>query len=296
MAGNVRYISSDGYIVDPDKAEIKLTPDLPNENGLYNRNVNVRIDVSDVQSAENLSIVPYSEIAKIEYWLTCEKDGITVENDRKTLYSFDYKRENKENSNGGAITEIDWSTGEEVVTTQDGQVPIKSRLKSSWSGTVTVDAVKNNSCNVIVHVGVTDNAGNYNEAEQKLDIDVSVPTVSVSYDGTSNDGAVENYFTSRTATVVITERNHHFDAKQATESIRITADGVDGQKYTIGEWLYPRMQAILRRLLIKRSSTEFLPMTGNLSTELMLPQTTSSSFISVLRIMRVIIRISEQTD
>lgn len=236
MAGNVRYISSDGYIVDPDKAEIKLTPDLPNENGLYNRNVNVRIDVSDVQSAENLSIVPYSGIAKIEYWLTCEKDGITVENDRKTLYSFDYKRENKENSNGGAITEIDWSTGEEVVTTQDGQVPIKSRLKSSWSGTVTVDAVKNNSCNVIVHVGVTDNAGNYNEAEQKLDIDVSVPTVSVSYDGTSNDGAVENYFTSRTATVVITERNHHFDAKQATESIRITADGVDGQKYTIGEW------------------------------------------------------------
>lgn len=135
---------------------------------------------------------PYSGIKKVEYWVT--KDG--VETQRDTLYEFD-------------ITN-----------------PTHAQLKSEYSKSITVKSELNNSSDVDVYVGVTDNAGNYVQETVALDIDITAPAISVSYDN-NNEYKVDNnrgYFAAnRVATVVITERTNHFDASAATEGIKITA-------------------------------------------------------------------------
>lgn len=227
-AGNYRYISSDGYIVDLTKAEVSLTFDEPNANKLYNGDINVKVDVSDAS--------PYSGIAKIEYWVVCDDK----ETQRQTLYSFDYTREEGENTNNGQLVIKDWATGEEVVQNYEGNVPTQKQLKQSWQGAFVVNSKLNNSCNVKVYVGVTDNAGNYTESSQKLDIDITAPSIKVTYNDTYNEGAVEGYFTTRTATVKITERTHHFNQSKATEGIIITAVDAEGKEvkgaYSISAW------------------------------------------------------------
>lgn len=228
LAGNYRYISSDGYIVDLEKPGITLSPDAPNENGMYNRDVNIAIEATDA--------APYSGIAKIEYWIVTDGE----ETKRQTLYSFDYTREEGENTNNGKLTITDRATGEEVVENYEGNVPTQAQLKEKWNGSIVVNAALNNSSNVKVFVGVTDNAGNYTETSQKLDIDVVAPSIKVTYADTFNEGAVEGYYTSRTATVEITERTLHFNKALATDGITITAVDVDKKEvnsaYTISDW------------------------------------------------------------
>lgn len=240
-AGNVAYINSDGHILDPDVAEIVLVPAEPNENALYNNDVNVAIKVSEVaDETADLSVYPYSGIAKVEYWVVAGDGEKAVETQRDVLYSFDYTRESGENSNGGTLVITDKATGEAVTTTETGNVPRKEQLRSEWTGNITVDSKLNNNCAVYVYVGVTDNAGNYSEECQKLDIDITAPVIEVTYEDNANEGAKNGYYTSRKATVVITERVHHFDAKAATEGIVITAVNAKDEKvinaYTISSW------------------------------------------------------------
>lgn len=222
-AGNVIYICSDGQIVDKTPAVVELTPDEPNENGIYNSNVNVEIAVKDNASG----------IRKIEYWVT--KDG--EETQRQTLYSFDYTRDSGDNSNGGKLIITDWADGTEKVQETEGGVPTYEQLKKSWNGRITVDASKNNSCNVIVHVEVTDNAGNVNkdEAEAKLDLDIDItaPAIDLTYDNNTDNQGNTYFNKNRTATVKITERTHHFDAKAATEGITIKAVDAKGEEVEI---------------------------------------------------------------
>ena len=93
-----------------------------------------------------------------------------------------------------------------------------------------ISKAQNNSCNVEVFVKTIDQAGNENEESVKLDIDVTDPTLDISFDNGNGyeyqegDGSTSTYFDAgRTATIVITERSHHFNAQEATESIHITA-------------------------------------------------------------------------
>lgn len=233
FAGNYRYISTDGYIVDKSEAKISLEPEQANKNGLYNKDVSVKIDVSE----NELETAPYSGIQKIEYWVV--KDG-KEETQREVLYLFDYTRETGENSNNGKLIITDLAADGEKEQVFTGNVPKREQLRRTWSHSVTVDSALNNSCDVELFVGVTDNAGNYSETSKKLDIDVTAPAISVSYDETKNDGAKEGYFTSRTATVEITERTHHFDAALATNGIKITAVDAEGKNveggYAISDW------------------------------------------------------------
>ena len=60
-AGNYIYASTNGLIADKAAPEIILTAEKPNENGYYNDNVNVEIEVSDA--------APYSGLKSIEYWV-----------------------------------------------------------------------------------------------------------------------------------------------------------------------------------------------------------------------------------
>lgn len=238
-AGNTTYVNTDGYIVDISPAQIDIEPEKANDNGIYNKDVNVNISVDDVYGNKKATS-PYSGIQKIEYWVVCGEGEKAVETQRKVLYSFEYDRDEDENSNGGKLTVTDWASGKKVVTEDDGNIPLKDQLKSSWEGSVTVDSELNNNCDVTIFVKVTDNAGNSSEESQKLDIDIVAPEISVKYESTANEGAEANYFTSRTATVVITERNHHFNANNATKGISVEATDVKGNAingaYTISEW------------------------------------------------------------
>ena len=192
-AGNYIYVNSDGAIVDQTKADIVLTVDEPNANGIYNEDVNIKINVTDA--------APYSGIKTVDYWVVM--DGNTsAPTQSENLFTF-------------GVTK-----------------PSHSQLVNEWEDTITIKTDKNNSCDVVVHVKVVDNAGNEYEVTRKLDIDITKPTIDVSYD---NDTARnDKYFdANREATIVITERTHHFDADAATAGITITAVDAKGQVVTI---------------------------------------------------------------
>lgn len=233
-AGNYKYVSSDGYIVDLVGPKITLTPDKPNENNIYNKDVNINIETTDDE--------PYSGIAKVEYWVI-SKDKKTQkdkETQRQTLFSFDYTREEGINTNNGTLVITDWAKGEKDVTTYTGNVPTQAQLFAKWNGSITVDASNNDSSDVKVYVGVTDNAGNYTETNVALDIDVTDPVIKVTYEDDAKENAVDGYYQERTATVAITERTNHFDASAATNGITITAVDAKGTKvenpYSISSW------------------------------------------------------------
>lgn len=241
-AGNYSYISTDGYIVDNVGASITLTPDKTNENGIYGLN-----NVSDynfngktingIKVAVNAKEAePYSGISKVEYWVT--SDG--KETQRQTLFSFDYSRETGENTNNGTLKIVDYSDMSEKVTTFSGNVPTKDQLVSEWNGALIVDSSLNNSSNVKVYVGVTDNAGNYTQENISIDVDVTSPEIKVVYGSVSNSNAQNGYYTSRTAVISITERSNHFDSSAASDGISITAFDSKGNAvdsaYSLSAW------------------------------------------------------------
>ena len=196
-AGNYIYISTDGVVVDKTPSAITLTPDATTleHNGipLYNKDVNVLIDVKE------LTDHAYSGIKEVKYWVV--KDG-TTKTQEAVLYSF------------------------------NNAAPVYADLVPTFAQTVTIDSEKNNSCDVVLYVGVTDNAGNYKEESVAVDIDVTKPTIEVTYDNNTayKTAGDKGYFPdARTATVVITERTAHFSATKATASIQITAKNAAGE-------------------------------------------------------------------
>ncbi len=155
--------------------------------------------------------VLYSGIQTIQYWV--EKDG-DEENptQKQTLYTFD--------------------SSKDEITYSDFQF--------SWEGRVTVDALLNNSCNVKLFVKVTDCAENETVESIHLDFDLTAPTVTISYDNNTDNNGNTYFNAQRRATVVMTERTHHFNKEKATESIVITAKDAKGdvveEAYTISDW------------------------------------------------------------
>lgn len=113
----------------------------------------------------------YSGLNTVEYWVTCDE----TETERKTLYAY--------------------SDGDEI--------------KSEFNDDITVYAEKNNSDNVKVYLEVTDRAGNKSQTSTDLKINSTVPTLSVSIDGTLDNEAIVGYYNSnRVATVkLLTERH-----------------------------------------------------------------------------------------
>lgn len=146
------------------------------------------VDVTIAVDDSNIS----SGIKYVEYWIT--KDG--VETKRETVY------------------------------TNTNTAPTKGEIKYTYNGTITVDAMTNNSSNVEVFVKVTDNAGNVDQTSKKLDIDMVAPTIEVSYDDVAPVDIVEGkgfFNTNRTATIVVTERTNHFDKEAFASAVAITA-------------------------------------------------------------------------
>lgn len=142
-----------------------------------------------------------SGIKTVEYWITC--DG--TETERATLYTF------------------------------SNDAPVKGDLLQSYNETITVDAAENNSSNVVVYVKVTDNAGNTDTKSVALDIDITAPTIEVSYDNNTTVDLIDGkgYFDAiRTATIVVTERTAHFDKEAFMRGVVITAKDFKGNDLT----------------------------------------------------------------
>ncbi|WP_197068333.1 Ig-like domain repeat protein [Candidatus Soleaferrea massiliensis] len=193
-AGNYTYVSSNGYIVDKQPSIITLHPGEPNENGVYSGDVTVGVSVHEE--------APYSGIKQVEYWVECDGE----ETQRELLFDFDIEN------------------------------PAQAQLQQDFSRDITVKADLNNSCEVVLHVRSTDNAGNESYSEEELDIDITPPEITVSYDNNDAHKIVgdRGYFDrQRTATVVITERSHHFSPEDAAGGIRIAAADGNGAQIEI---------------------------------------------------------------
>lgn len=206
-AGNYRYICSEGYILDTVSSDVKISASTPSGKNivgtnLYNGDVEITAKVTDAK--------PYSGIKNISAWVVKDGDEASPTQSFEKLYEF---------------TE---------------QNPTQNKLVAEKQVDFTVDAAKNNSNNVVVYVKTIDNAGNVKTESYPLDIDVTAPIVKVEFDDEKNENAKPNCFTSRTATVTITERTNNFNTKLATEAIKITAENAKDEAvsnaYEISNW------------------------------------------------------------
>lgn len=214
-ADNITYLSSDSGIVEDDQSVITLTPKSTPQNHIYNSDVAVEVNVEEEIEAG----VAYSGIKEVDYTVTA--DGKTTQTGK--LFTF---------GKSSAAYE---------------------QLQKSLRKDVVVNAAANNSSNVVLTVTATDCAGNVSTASQKLEIDVTKPAITVSYDNNTVNKKKNNrgYFgDSRVATVVITERSRSFDAAAAMKGITITAVDVAGKQVELDR------NAMISSWTTKEGSTE----------------------------------------
>lgn len=111
----------------------------------------------------------------------------------------------------------------------DSDLQPASRRVKNIERDETVNAELNNSNNVEIYVRAVDNAGNTAEDTVQLKIDITDPTIQVTYD--LNSPLNERYYNAtRTATVTVTERN--FDES----AVRFNITNTDGTMPSISGW------------------------------------------------------------
>lgn len=190
-AGNVRYISSNGVVLDNTQPAPKITITNLSQasNGIFNEDVVLQIDVEDPTVGDT-----YAGLERI--WYTVSAVG------------------NVNTSN--TITLMDNSSN-------------RVQSHKTWSGTVTIPADVYNSNDVTVTAYARDFAGNESHTEEKLKIDSTIPSISVSYDLNSPLNG-QYYKDTRTATVTVTDRN--FDPN----NVHFTITNTDGTSASISGW------------------------------------------------------------
>ncbi len=201
-SGNISFISSDGIIVDataPNEEsiapEITVTPVQP-VNNIYNTDVTVDITVTDP-----IINGSYSGLKNIRY----EIQNMGTVTQQGELYAFDYTA---------------------------GQT-LQSQLLQRWNGQITVDRNLNNSNDVRIVVYAQDNSDNTSSAYTSVQIDVTQPSIDISYDNNNGDVSfgTETYFNAdRTATIRIMERNFNAD------DVQITITNTDGIIPSVSGW------------------------------------------------------------
>ena len=158
---------------------------------LYGNDIDVSVTVTDI----------FSGIRKIEWSVTAPYDktnnkqgSIEIKNDKTYVQGSD----------------MGWA-----------QLKTDRNLVTEMSKTIRIT---NNSNRIVLHVKVTDRAGNVTEKSMLLSIDKTAPVYTVTYDNNSPDNTYANiYKNDRTAMIVITERN--FDKNNFIAEITNT-DGI----------------------------------------------------------------------
>lgn len=192
MAGHVTYLSTNGLVVDNKSPHEEFTaPEIVMESGLTNNKLyNGNVSV-EVSAKDPVVNGVYSGLKQVNY----------------TVY------------NMGQETQHD------VLYNWDGKAPCQSKEEMGF----TVDAEKNNSNDVRILLTAEDNAGNITSMEYSIKIDVTKPTIDITYDNNAADSGTF-FRESRRATVTVTERN--FDPAAVQVSIKNT----DGTVPTISKW------------------------------------------------------------
>lgn len=195
-SGNYTLVSTDGMIVDKTdpriegiSPEVSVSPQKP-INGIYKDNVRVDISVLDP----------------------------IVSNSSTGLKNISYRV-----LNNGKVTQ------EGTLFNFTKTKPKYDELTNRFNSYIIVDSNLNNSNNVEIEVFATDNATNSARKSEKIKIDITKPTVIVSYDNNTNYNS-KYYNKPRVATVRILERN--FDPN----SVKINLKNQYGPNPSVSSW------------------------------------------------------------
>lgn len=173
-AGNIIYINADGVICESKDAAINIEILTPAPE-------TTAFDMADTD-------VVYS--SDVDFRITVDDAA-----DADKIFS--------------GISEISYEIVNNGTVTQSGDYndnfTDKARTET-FSAEETIDSELNNSNNVEIRVTAVDTAGNVNTVSKALKIDITDPTLSVSYD--NNTVANDRYFKAdRTMTIVYQDRN-----------------------------------------------------------------------------------------
>lgn len=191
---------------DGSEPEAELTANEADQNGCYSGDITVTVHATDITTGT------HSGIQSVTYWVKADgayTQGVSSEDaEQGSLYQH-----------------------------KDG-----AALCTQWDGTFVVDAEKNNSSEVEAGIIVKDSAGNTITKSLQFDIDITAPTIEISYDNNEvirADANGQTYFNAiRNAKVVITERTNHFEADKV--DIVITAKDAEGNEvtgYAVSDWV-----------------------------------------------------------
>ena len=194
-AGNVAYFSTADVTAEDSRPghqedsefvapQVVIDMDTP-ENGIFAGDVDVTVGVVDPRVGDTYSGLKLITYEVVNY----DVDGSYTVTQTGTLFDV-----------------------QEIVT----EVPVQSWQTVHEGETDTrikVDSELNNSNNVVVNIRAVDNAGNIGIGTVSMKIDITAPTVQVSYDNNDADGEGSRYFKAdRTMTITVTERNFDPDA------------------------------------------------------------------------------------
>ena len=221
-AGNITIVNSTGIVVDSNAPvgeiyapRIDIIPEKANSRGFHNSDVKVAVNVIDPKYSGEIKDNNgyYSGLSKITYRIYTKDTNAT-----ETGVLFD---------------------PESGVT--NGEVVDKDRLVKEWNGSILISSRKFNSNNIIVEIFAVDNAGNERIANNEMinkpiKIDITAPTISVSYNNNNGDTTFADgttgafYKTNRTARIEITERNFNPD------DVRVDIHNTDGVVPVLSGW------------------------------------------------------------
>lgn len=222
LAGNIRYISSEGIILDSRAPLIEVHAASADGSIEGEEEGNRRLFRSDVRvsiSAEEDQSRTFSGIRQI----SCRVWNAGQETQNEILFQDDRSLPDAEKK-GDRQTDTD--PAEEDHGTESGA---RSGLVREWSGSFLVDSSLNNTNDVRVEVTAEDRAGNETVSSLELGIDLSQPLISISFDHNSPSGG-RYYRQSRKAVITVEERN--FDP----ELFRLNLSNSYGQVPFLSEW------------------------------------------------------------
>lgn len=190
QAGNESEVRSQGIVVDNEspigmnETEFTIEPIGANKNGFFNKDFNVDIKVQDSPTSDDCAA-----LKEVTYMISDSADHSKTEQ----IFSF-----------GKSSPSFDDLSGAE-----------------QFEDTVTITAKDYESNTAYIEVTSIDNAGNERKSQKELQIDVTLPEITVTYD--NNNALHESYYQqNRTAKVNIHELN--FDP--ADVEFEITRDGM----------------------------------------------------------------------
>lgn len=145
---------------------------------------------------------------------------VTVKQEQKEVYNsdIDVNVSVSDPDNGGVgvfagMKKLAYTVSSNGEVTQSGEFTNEEAKIRSIAGDIKIDASKNNSNNVVLHITGEDYAGNKVEKDFVYKIDTTAPRIEISYDNQNVQNG-KYYNAPRTATIKVYERN--FDPSLAS--------------------------------------------------------------------------------